>query len=64
VTCYIVGILVQLPFIASPLFTGSIARALGGVDLSWMVGLAVTAPAYYGLAKRSRGRRELQAQSC
>jgi NCS1 family nucleobase:cation symporter-1 len=64
VTCYVAGILVQLPFIASPLFTGPVARALGGVDLSWIVGLAVTAPAYYGLARRSQGRRELRAQSC
>jgi len=27
---------------------------MGGVDLSWIIGLAVTAPAYYWLAKRSR----------
>jgi NCS1 family nucleobase:cation symporter-1 len=64
VTCYVVGILVQLPFIASSLFTGSVARALGGVDLSWLVGLAVTSPAYYWLARRSQGRQELGAQSC
>ncbi len=53
VSCYIVGILVQLPFIDSPLYRGPVARALGGVDLSWIVGLAVTSPAYYWLAKRS-----------
>jgi hypothetical protein len=27
---------------------------MGGIDLSWIIGLAVTAPAYYWLAKRSR----------
>jgi NCS1 family nucleobase:cation symporter-1 len=64
VTCYVVGILVQLPFIASHLYTGPVARALGGVDLSWIVGLAVTSPAYYWLARRSQGRQELGAQSC
>jgi nucleobase:cation symporter-1, NCS1 family len=64
VTCYVVGILVQLPFIVSPLYTGPVARAIGGIDLSWIVGLAVTSPAYYWLAKRSQGRRELKAQSC
>jgi NCS1 family nucleobase:cation symporter-1 len=64
VTCYVVGILVQLPFISSPLFTGPVARAIGGIDLSWIVGLAVTSPAYYWLARRSRGRQELKAQSC
>jgi nucleobase:cation symporter-1, NCS1 family len=56
VTCYAVGILVQIPFIASPLYKGPVARAIGGVDLSWIVGLAVTSPAYYWLAKRSRSR--------
>jgi nucleobase:cation symporter-1, NCS1 family len=56
VTCYIGGILVQIPFIASPLFTGRVARAIGGIDLSWIVGLLVTAPAYYWLAKRSQAR--------
>jgi nucleobase:cation symporter-1, NCS1 family len=55
VACYVFGILVQIPFIASPLWTGPLARAAGGADLSWLVGLAITAPAYYWLAKRGRG---------
>jgi NCS1 family nucleobase:cation symporter-1 len=54
VICYVVGILVQLPFIHSALFTGPVARAMGGIDLSWIVGLAVTSPAYYWFAKRSQ----------
>jgi nucleobase:cation symporter-1, NCS1 family len=61
VTCYAVGILVQLPFIASPLYVGPVARAIGKVDLSWIVGLAVTSPAYYWLAKRSQTRAALAA---
>jgi NCS1 family nucleobase:cation symporter-1 len=56
VACYIAGIIVQLPFVASPLYTGSVARSMGGVDLSWIVGLAVTSPAYYWIAKRSQAR--------
>jgi len=56
VTCYGVGILVQIPFIASALYTGPIARAMGGIDLSWIVGLLVTSPAYYWLARRSQTR--------
>ena len=50
--CYVLGILVQLPFIDSTLYTGPIARAMGKVDLSWIAGLAITAPAYYWLSKR------------
>jgi NCS1 family nucleobase:cation symporter-1 len=56
VTCYAVGILVQLPFISSPIYVGPVARAIGGIDLSWIVGLAVTSPAYYWLARRAQGR--------
>ncbi len=44
VACYVLGILVQLPFVASPLYTGPIARAMGRIDLSWIVGLLVTSP--------------------
>jgi NCS1 family nucleobase:cation symporter-1 len=47
---------VQLPFVASPLYTGRIARALGGIDLSWIIGLAVTGPVYYWLASRAQAR--------
>jgi NCS1 family nucleobase:cation symporter-1 len=61
VGCYLMGILVQLPFVASPLYTGPIAAAIGGVDLSWIVGLLVTAPAYYWFAKRSQAREHLRA---
>jgi NCS1 family nucleobase:cation symporter-1 len=61
VTCYVIGILVQLPFIASPLYQGPVAHAIGGVDLSWIVGLAVTSPAYYWLAKRTQARAALPA---
>jgi NCS1 family nucleobase:cation symporter-1 len=57
VACYVFGILLQFPFVANPLYTGPVARALGGVDLSWIVGLAVTSPVYYWLGKRSQARR-------
>ncbi|HEY2684511.1 MAG TPA: cytosine permease [Steroidobacteraceae bacterium] len=56
VGCYLLGILVQIPFIASPLYTGPLARAAGNIDLSWIVGLLVTGPAYYGLARISRAQ--------
>ena len=58
VSCYMVGILVQWPFINTHLYQGPVARALGGADLSWIVGLALTSPAYYWMAKRSQRRRE------
>lgn len=49
---YLVGIVVQIPFIAADFYTGPLARAIGGVDLSWVAGIAVVTPVYY-LAMRS-----------
>jgi NCS1 family nucleobase:cation symporter-1 len=51
VACYVLGILVQIPFFSSPMFTGFAARAMHGADLSWIVGLAVTSPVYYFAAR-------------
>jgi nucleobase:cation symporter-1, NCS1 family len=45
--CYLVGIVVQIPFIAADFYTGPLARAIGGVDLSWAAGIAVVSPVYY-----------------
>jgi len=47
--CYFAGILVQIPFLSTTVFTGFIAQAIGGVDISWIVGLAVICPLYYVL---------------
>lgn len=57
-TCYVVGIVVQIPFLATNLYTGSAARFLGGVDISWMVSLLFT-PALYILAERTFRRKVL-----
>jgi NCS1 family nucleobase:cation symporter-1 len=46
-TCYAFGILVQVPFIASDVYTGPIARAMGGIDFSWIVGLVAVSLAYF-----------------
>jgi NCS1 family nucleobase:cation symporter-1 len=59
IACYLFGILLQLPFVASPLYTGPIARAIGGIDLSWIVGLVITSPVYYWLGKRAQNRRSM-----
>jgi NCS1 family nucleobase:cation symporter-1 len=45
--CYLVGIAVQVPFVAADFYTGPLARALGGVDLSWVAGILVVSPVYY-----------------
>lgn len=49
--CYFAGILVQIPFLSTTLFTGFVAESMGKVDISWIVGLAVICPLYYVLMK-------------
>jgi len=51
--CYVLGIAVQVPFIATDFYTGPVARAIGGVDLSWVAGIAVVTPVYYFAARVS-----------
>ncbi|MGF6835665.1 NCS1 family nucleobase:cation symporter-1 [Paenarthrobacter sp. TE4293] len=48
---YIAGALIQVPFSATAVYTGPLAAALGGVDISWVVGLVVVAPLYYVAAR-------------
>jgi nucleobase:cation symporter-1, NCS1 family len=51
-TAYGLGFAVMIPFFSTGMYTGPIARALGGADLAMLVGLPVAAGAYY-LACRS-----------
>ncbi len=49
---YAVGFAAMVPFFSTPWFTGPIARSISGVDISFFVGLAVSA-ATYALVSRS-----------
>ncbi|WP_328406211.1 purine-cytosine permease family protein [Nocardia sp. NBC_00403] len=51
--CYVIGVLAQIPFLAQKLYTGPITEQLGGADISWIVGIVVTAALYYPLARRT-----------
>lgn len=51
-TTYAVGVLVQVPFLAQALYTGPVTEALGGADVSWIVGLVVPSVIYYAWASR------------
>ncbi|WP_263139643.1 cytosine permease [Pseudomonas sp. RIT-PI-AD] len=57
---YVIGILVQIPFMNTPIYTGPVAAHIDGADLSWLVGLIVTAPLYYWLASRDTAYRRRQ----
>ncbi len=49
---YAFGVLVQMPFISTKLYTGPMVEQLGGVDISWIIGLVVPAVLYYLFARR------------
>ncbi len=48
---YVVGVLAQLPFLATSFYTGPLVAPLGGADISWLVGLAVPAALFFVLAR-------------
>ena len=52
VIAYIVGFIVQLPFMSGALYTGFVARWLGGVDIAWIVGSVITFVLYHQLVRR------------
>jgi purine-cytosine permease-like protein len=48
---YLIGFVATLPFFVLPdVYTGPAARALGGVDVGWLVGLAVSGGVYFLLS--------------
>lgn len=51
-TAYFVGFLASVPFFnLAGLYEGPIAKALGGVDISWAPGLLVSGVVYYALTR-------------
>lgn len=50
---YVVGFAVQIPFISTSAYHGFMVDDLNGVDVAWLVGLVVSACAFYLLARHS-----------
>ena len=55
---YLAGAVIQVPFSATAIYTGPAAAAMGGVDISWIVGLVVVSPLYYVAARAFRKKPE------
>lgn len=47
IAIYVLGVIVQLPFMSTSLYTGAFVDALGGTDISWILGLIVPGVVYY-----------------
>ncbi|MFF0383530.1 purine-cytosine permease family protein [Streptomyces sp. NPDC004286] len=56
---YTVGILAQLPFLATSFYTGPLVAPLGGADISWIVGLTVPATLYWLVARSGASAKGL-----
>ncbi|MCY1409245.1 allantoin permease [compost metagenome] len=53
ITVYVIGVVVQLPFVDTHFYSGPMVAQLGGVDISWIVGLVVPGAHYYLIARRA-----------
>lgn len=56
---YFAGVLIQIPFMNSPLYVGPIASWLGGAEIAWIFGLIVSAVIYYAFSPVRRARTRL-----
>jgi NCS1 family nucleobase:cation symporter-1 len=67
---YVAGILAMVPFVVTPAYTGPVAEAIGGVDISFVVGLVVAGGLYLLLSRgidtaaeeRARARSDAQLE--
>lgn len=51
---YLIGLGAELPFVYQPDFKGPLVNALGGADVSWLIGWVVAAGVYLYLASGTR----------
>ena len=58
---FVGGILIQLPFVATPFYTGPLVERIGHTDISWIVGLVSTTVLY--MALRPLDKREIPTET-
>lgn len=51
VAAYVIGVLVEIPFMSTTFYTGPMVSHLGGADISWILGLVVASGLHYGLMR-------------
>ncbi len=51
---FVLAVLVEIPFINSTLYEGPVAKALGGADISWILGLIVAGGLYLAFSGSRR----------
>lgn len=61
ISAYLAGFISMIPFFSTPIYTGVIAKLINGVDISFIVGLVVSAAVYYGVTRNMNMDNELRA---
>lgn len=61
-TAYIVGFIAMIPFFSTTFYTGPIAAALGGADISFIIGLPVSGVLYMVFARSLDKEAEARSQ--
>ncbi|WP_432562004.1 purine-cytosine permease family protein [Kineococcus sp. SYSU DK003] len=56
-TAYVVGIVLELPFVNSSFYVGPFVEPLGGADVSWLLGIFLSGGLYYVLMRVAPVRR-------
>jgi NCS1 family nucleobase:cation symporter-1 len=51
---YVVGVIIQIPFMNSSLYVGPVANWMGGAEVAWVLGLVVAGGLYYLLSSNVR----------
>ena len=51
---FVLTVVIEIPFINTTLYEGPVAKAMGGADISWIVGLIVASVLYYVLMRSER----------
>ncbi len=51
ISVYLIGIAIQMPFLATSFYTGPLVALMGDVDISWIIGLLVPGLMYYVATK-------------
>ncbi len=44
---YVIGVLIQIPFMNSSVYVGPVANLMGGAEVAWLIGLVVAGGIYY-----------------
>src|SRR3954449_3209994 len=58
IVSYLVGFAAMLPFLSTSVYTGVVAKALGGADISFFIGLPIAGGLYYWFARTIDVRSE------